>query len=66
MSKVRCYECKKSYDYDEDGFCPRCGCFNQPPSARRIDANGNIVYLDGINERQLPIGTEELGGDGWN
>ena len=51
MSKVRCYECKKTYDYQEDGFCPRCGCFNQPPSARRIDANGNIVYLDGINER---------------
>lgn len=51
MSKVRCYECKKTYDYQEDGFCPRCGCFNQPPSARRIDANGNIVYLDGINEQ---------------
>ena len=51
MSKVRCYECKKTYDYNEDGFCPRCGCFNQPPSARRIDANGNIVYADGINEQ---------------
>lgn len=51
MVKVRCYECKKSYDYYEDGFCPRCGCFNQPPRASRIDASGNIVYHDGINEK---------------
>ena len=51
MSKVQCYECKRTYDYDEDGFCPRCGAFNQPPRARRIDANGNIVYQDGINEK---------------
>ena len=50
MSKVRCYECKKTYDYNDDGFCPRCGSFNQPPRQRRIDANGNIVYADGINE----------------
>ena len=50
MSKVCCYECKKTYDYNEDGFCPRCGSFNQPPRQRRIDANGNIVYTDGINE----------------
>lgn len=51
MSKVQCYECKKSYDYYEDGFCPRCGAFNQPPRASRIDANGNIVYHEGINEK---------------
>ena len=51
MSKVRCYECKKTYDYNEDGFCPRCGCFNQPPSARSLDAKGKIVYADGINEQ---------------
>lgn len=51
MSRVQCYECKKNYDYYEDGFCPRCGAFNQPPPLSRIDANGNIVYHDGINER---------------
>ena len=51
MAKVRCYECNKTYDYYEDGFCPRCGCFNQPPSLSRIDANGDIVYSDGINEK---------------
>ena len=51
MAKVRCYECNRTYDYYEDGFCPRCGAFNQPPPLSRIDANGNIVYHDGINER---------------
>lgn len=51
MARVRCYECNKTYDYYEDGFCPRCGCFNQPPSLSRIDAAGNIVYNDGINEK---------------
>ena len=30
MQKVRCYECRRSYDYDEDAFCPRCGAFNLP------------------------------------
>ena len=30
MRKVRCIDCGKTYDYDEDGFCPRCGTFNQP------------------------------------
>jgi uncharacterized Zn finger protein (UPF0148 family) len=30
MRNVCCYECGKKYDYDEDGFCPHCGAFNQP------------------------------------
>ena len=30
MRMVHCYDCGKQYDYDEDGFCPRCGAFNQP------------------------------------
>ena len=50
MRKVRCYECGKSYDYDEDGFCPRCGSFNQPAAAARIRADGAVVRMDGINE----------------
>ena len=33
MRMVRCYECGRSYDYDDDGFCPRCGAFNQPARA---------------------------------
>ena len=30
MRMVRCADCGKSYDYDDDGFCPKCGAFNQP------------------------------------
>ena len=51
MSTVTCYECKKKYDYTEDGFCPRCGSFNQPRRGSYVvDANGDIVRTDGINE----------------
>ena len=30
MRMVHCEDCRKRYDYDVDGFCPRCGAFNQP------------------------------------
>jgi hypothetical protein len=46
MRKVRCYECGKQYDYDEDGFCPKCGAFNLPSADGRT-----VVREDGINER---------------
>lgn len=49
--KVRCYECGKTYDYDTDDFCPKCGAFNQPPKSTTIDANGAVIRVDGINER---------------
>jgi hypothetical protein len=45
MRKVRCYECGKQYDYDEDGFCPRCGAFNLPAD------DGGTVREGGLNER---------------
>ena len=51
MRKIRCYECGKGYDYDEEGFCPRCGAFNQPPAMSRVDADGAVVRVDGINEQ---------------
>ena len=51
MQKVRCYECGKQYDYDEDGFCPKCGAFNQPPRSTAIGADGSVVRADGLNER---------------
>jgi len=51
MRKVTCYECEKRYDYDDDGFCPRFGAFNAPPSASRIAADGSVVWIDGLNER---------------
>ena len=48
MRKVRCYECGKTYDYDTDDFCPKCGAFNQPPKSTTIDANGAVIRVDGI------------------
>lgn len=51
MQKVRCYECGKLYDYEDDGFCPKCGAFNQPPHSAAIGADGSVVRVDGLNER---------------
>ena len=51
MRMVKCYDCGKRYNYDEDGFCPKCGAFNQPPAITRIGADGSIVRVDGINEQ---------------
>ena len=50
MRKVQCYECGKRYDYDMDDFCPKCGAFTLPERSTRIDANGFVVRVDGINE----------------
>ena len=30
MKKISCASCGKWYDCDADGFCSRCGAFNQP------------------------------------
>ena len=51
MRMVKCYECSKRYNYDEDGFCSRCGAFNQPPPLARIGADGSIVRVDGLSEQ---------------
>ena len=51
MRRVRCYECGKMYDFDTDDFCPRCGAFNQPPKTTAIDANGSVIRVEGINEK---------------
>jgi len=51
MRMVKCYDCGKRYNYDEDGFCPKCGAFNQPPAITRVGADGSIVRVDGINEQ---------------
>lgn len=48
MRKVRCADCGRTYDYDDDGFCPRCGAFNQPDTG-----TGNrraVVRVDGLSE----------------
>lgn len=51
MRRVRCYECGKGYDYDEDGFCPKCGSFNLPHKAAAIGVDGGVIRREGINER---------------
>lgn len=50
MQKVKCYECGKSYDYQEDAFCPNCGAFTPPPRHAYIAADGSVVRVDGLNE----------------
>ena len=51
MATITCYECGKKYNYADDGFCPRCGSFNQPRRGSYIvSASGDIVRTDGINE----------------
>ena len=50
MRKVRCYDCGKGYDYDEDGFCPKCGAFNLPWNTATISVDG-VIRREGINER---------------
>ena len=51
MRGVRCHECGKRYNFDVDDFCPRCGAFTQPARPSRIGADGEIVYGDGLNEK---------------
>lgn len=50
MRKLTCKDCGKRYDFDVDDFCPRCGSFNQPMNKWRIDAAGQVVRVDGVNE----------------
>lgn len=47
MQKVQCAECGRTYDYDEDAFCPKCGAFNQPA---RGTGGMRVVRRDGISE----------------
>ena len=51
MGKIVCRDCKKRYDFDVDEFCPRCGSFNQPAKTWDVDAQGNLIRVDGLNER---------------
>lgn len=51
MRNVQCHECGKRYNFDVDDFCPRCGAFTQPPRGSQIGADGTVVRVDGINER---------------
>lgn len=50
MHRIICEDCKKSYDYAKDEFCPRCGAFNPPTKTWSTDSQGNIIRVDGVNE----------------
>lgn len=51
MRQIVCEDCRKRYDYDKEEFCPRCGAFNQPVKTWGVDSRGNVVRVDGVNER---------------
>ena len=51
MGTIRCHDCGKRYNYDQDAFCPRCGAFNQPGKSVRIGADGAVVRTEGLNEK---------------
>lgn len=51
MRRIVCEECRKAYDFDQDDFCPRCGAFNPPVKTWGVDANGNVVRVDGLSEQ---------------
>ena len=48
MGKVRCYECGRTYDWQDDPFCPKCGSFNRPGGSGI--KKGMAVRKDGLNE----------------
>ncbi len=50
MRQIVCEDCGKRYDYGKDEFCPRCGAFNPPVKIWGMDAQGNVVRVDGVNE----------------
>ena len=59
MRMVRCYECGKQYDYDDDGFCPKCGAFNQPlrngstAGERNVSLRGEEAAASGKGRSQI-------------
>ncbi len=51
MAMLVCEDCGKRYNFEKDEFCPRCGAFNQPVKRWGMDANGNVIRVDGVNEQ---------------
>lgn len=47
MRRVRCVDCGRTYDYDEDAFCPKCGTFNQPDKST---LQTRTKRVDGLSE----------------
>lgn len=49
MRRVKCEDCGKLYDYEDDAFCPRCGAFNQP-GRQDGDLQPTVSRVDGLDE----------------
>lgn len=46
MPIIRCKTCGRTYSYEKQGMCPKCGAYNRAPRRERIDPDGSIHYLD--------------------
>lgn len=58
MKRVVCSSCNKAYDYSKDGFCPKCGTFNQPkPSGRNQVERELLERFTGAPAKQILNGT---------
>ncbi len=42
MAMVHCKACGKIYNYDKEGFCPKCGAYNRPPRRQYVNADGTV------------------------
>ena len=51
MRKVRCHDCGKTYDFDVDDFCPKCGAFTQPKRETIMNIKRGSAHENGINEQ---------------
>jgi UDP-N-acetylglucosamine 1-carboxyvinyltransferase len=58
VATITCYECRKKYNYADDGFCPRCGSFNQPRRGSYIVAaavTGGELMLTEIDPEPFAV-----------
>ena len=46
MPTIRCKTCGRTYSYEKQGMCPKCGAYNRPPRRERVDPDGSVHYLD--------------------
>lgn len=46
MPIIRCKTCGRTYSYEKQGMCPKCGAYSRPPRRERVDPDGSIHYLD--------------------
>ena len=54
MRMVHCEDCGKRYDYDVDGFCPRCGELGE--NLRQAEMAMGRLLKEQSHGRRLPGG----------